>query len=245
MLTGCVTTRTGSLNDKAEPDAALRDHIQLGLGYIGEGDRKSARFHLEKAMELDPRSPEVYNGLAMLYYRLELEPEMAETYFRKALSLDGGSSRTRNNYGVFLFENQRFDEAYDQFLRASRDVAYEMRPQVFVSLGKTAERLNRIAVAEEAYQKALALNPRMAPSCLSLATIYFEQKKYPEARTMLARYDSMARPSAGSLWLAIRLEDIFGNVDARDSKGLALKKMFPYSQENLDYQEWLRNEPEN
>ncbi len=238
---GCVSTRNGVPVTKQEPDAALQDHIQLGLGYIGEGNRESARFHLQKALEISPRSPGVHNGLALLY-QLELEPDRAETEFRKALSLDPGFSRARNNYGVFLYQNERYEEAYDQFLKVSRDISYDLRAQACVSLGLVAQKLGRTQDAEEAYQKALALNGRFAVAYLALANIYFDQKKYPEAKTMLSRYDSLSRPSAQSLWLAVRLENIFGDVDAEESRGLALKKMFPYSQENLDYQDWLKNE---
>lgn len=241
LLPGCVSTRNGVVVTKNKPDAALNDHIHLGLGYLGEGNRESARFHLQKAAAIDPRSPGVHNGLALLY-QVELDPERAEKHYLRALSLDPDFSQARNNYAVFLYQQQRHEEAYQQFIRVSADTEYGMRAQVFVSLGLVARQLGNREDSLEHFKKAIALRPGLAVAYLELAWSYYEQQTYPEAKIMLSRHESLAKPGPRSLWLAILLEHEFGNRDAEESKGLALRKLFPYSRENLDYQEWLKNE---
>lgn len=241
LLSGCVTESTDRRATPVSSDKAREDHIQLGLSYIGEGNRDSARYHLLKAIELDSRSPGAHNGMALLY-QMELENELAEQHYKKALALDKSFTRARNNFGVFLFQQERFEEAFDQFYKASEDTDYDLRPQAFLSLGITAKKLGRHEQAMEAWTRALALQPRLSPAYIELAEYYFEQKDYPKARQLLAGFDNLSRPTSRSLWLSIRLENIFGNRDARASKGLALKKLFPYSKENLEYQEWLKNE---
>ncbi len=241
-LAGCAAQSGGSSRPTpVSIDQALEDHIQLGLSYISQGDREAARHHLTRAMDINPRSAGVHNGMALLY-QLEQETDLADRHFRRAISLDRNYSRARNNYGVFLFQQQRFDEALRQFQQVTRDTNYEMRPQAFISLGLTASQLGREEEAAEAWNRAIALNPTLAGPYLELADHHFREGDYPLAQRYLAAHDTLARPSARSLWLGLRLEHRFGNRDGVASKGLALSKLFPYSQENLDYQKWLENE---
>ena len=92
-----------------------------------------------------------------------------------------------------------------------------------------------------AWSRAIALNPRLAMPYLELADYHFAAGDIPQAARYLAAYDQLARPSARSLWLGLRIEHRYGNKDAVASKALALTKLFPYSRENLEYQEWLKN----
>ena len=94
--------------------------------------------------------------------------------------------------------------------------------------------------ALESFEKATQLTPRFAAPYLEAAEIYFAQERYPRAKNALDQYAFLARSTAKSLWLAVRLEDRFGNRDAASSQGLQLKNLFPYSKENLEYQEWLK-----
>lgn len=240
---GCTTTQSNTANrtSPVSMDQALEDHVQLGLSYIGQGNREAARHHLNKALEIDGNHAGVHNGLALLY-QMEQENELAERHFRRAISIDRNHSRARNNYGVFLAQQQRVEEAHSQFKTVTRDTNYEMRPQAFLSLGVTASRLGLEEEAVEAWSRAIALNPRLSAPYLELADYQFGKGDYPLARRYLEAYDSLARPSARSLWLGLRLERRFGNQDGVASKGLALSKLFPYSQENLEYQEWLEND---
>ena len=241
-LAGCAPQP--SATGRAVPvsmEQALADHIQLGLSYIGEGNRDSARHHLHKALEIDANSAGVHNGLALLY-QMEQESELAERHYKRAIALDRNYTRAHNNYGVFLVQQQRVDEAHRQFQLATRDIGYDQRPQAFLSLGVTANMLGREQEAVEAWSRAIALDPRLPLPYLELADYQYRLRDYPQARRYLAGYDNLAGPSARSLWLGLRLEHHFGNRDGVASKALALSKLFPYSQEYLEYQEWLENE---
>jgi len=236
-LAGCTTTgSTGSSRSNA-----LDDHIQLGLNYIGEGNRQMARTHLLRALELDKRSPGAHHGMALLF-QLELEKDLAEKHFKQALAADRNFTRARNNYAVFLFQEGRFEDAYRQFEIAGEDVNYEMRPPVFYGLGVAADRLGKSAEAEEAWLKAIALTPRYASPYLELGDLYLRQEKFALARRYLEAYDQLAQPQARSLWLAVRIARHFGDKDAEASKGLALEKLFPDSRERREYEKWRKNE---
>lgn len=239
-MAGC-TTATPSGSAKASASKALDQHVQLGLSYLGKGDRKMARTHLLKALEKDKRSAPAHNGMAMLF-QLELENELADEHFRKAISYDKDFTAARNNYGVFLFQQERYEEAYRQFTAAGKDTAYDRRPQVFFSLGVTAERLGKTKEAEEAWIKAIALEPGYGMPYLELGEHFYNLQDYEKARGYLEYYDKTTRPQARSLWLDVRLSQHFGDRDRQASKGLALEKLFPGSRENQEYQEWLKHE---
>ncbi len=224
----------------AAGDKALAGHIQLGLGYLSQNDRKSARYHLLKALAIDSRSAGAHHGMALLF-QVEKEDAQAEVHFRKAIALDGRFTRARNNFGVFLYSRDRFAEAYEQFAEAAQDLNYEQRPGVYLNLGLTAVELDRGAEAEAAFSKALDLDPRVAGPYLELAVLAFASGDYAAAKTHLANHLRLARPSARSLWLDIRLAHALGEPDVEASKALALKKIFPMARESELYDEWVRN----
>jgi len=249
LACGCSTTTTTSsetlTSSSGEKTAAekrqdaLGGYIELGLGYIGQNNRDQARLNLLRALEIDSRSPGANNGMALLY-QLERDSAHAEEYFKKALSYDRDFTQARNNYAVFLATQNRFGEAYEQFSLASRDVNYQLRPQVFLSLGAVASKLGKTSEAKDAWERALALDKELPGPYLDLANMYFERGDFPEAKRYLDRHAQLAQPSARSLWLAVRLEDAFGNADGVASKGMALRKLFPYSRETVDYQKWVQ-----
>lgn len=250
LVAGCTTTTTtssetltassGEKTGAEKRQDALNSYIELGLGYIGENNRDQARLNLLRALELDSHSPAANNGMALLY-QVERDGARAEEYFKKALAYDRDFTQARNNYAVFLVTQNRVEEAYEQFSLASRDVNYQLRPQVFLSLGAVAAKLGKTAEARDAWERAMALDKELPGPYLELASLYFDQGDFPEAKRFLDRHTQLTQPSARGLWLAVRLEDAFGNADGVASKGMALRKLFPYSREAVDYQQWTKD----
>ena len=237
-VAGCATSGDRSAGDRQD---SLDNHIQLGLNYIGDGNRQMARTHLLRALEIDSRSAGAHHGMALLF-QMELEKGLAEKHFKQAFAYDRNFTRARNNYGIFLFQEGRIEDAHEQFRIASDDVNYDLRTQVFYSLGLTADRLGRDKEAEDAWNRAIALTPRYALPYLELGELHLRRGDPGQARRYLDAYDQLAPPAARSLWLAVRVAHQLGDRDAKASKGLALEKLFPDSRERGEYQEWLKNE---
>lgn len=233
-------TLSPAAKEKRKQDG-LETYVKLGLGYLREGNRGGARLNLLKALETDPRSAAANNGMALLY-QLEKDNKLAEEYYRKALKYDANYTAARNNYAVFLLREGKNEAAYKELAQAALDLEYPRRSRVYVSLGLAAMRLGKTEEAVAAWEKSLNLNPSMVPSYIELATVYFDKKDLPRAKRYLTQYEDLAGPRARALWLAVRLEDAFGNKDAVASKALALEKMFPYSQQYLDYKQWSKNQ---
>ncbi len=249
----CTTTTTHSGNalttsshlSSAQKKQRERDahdtYIKLGLGYLRAGNRTGARLNLRKALASNPHSAMAHNAMALLY-QLEKEDQLVEEHFRKALKYDPELTAARNNYAVYLIKKGRNEEAYTHLKRASNDIEYARRGRLFLTLAQVAMRLGKKDEAIFAWEKSLNINPGMVQSYLELARVYFDNNDLPKAKRYLNKYDDLTGPRAEALWLGVRLEQAFNNKDGVASKALALEKMFPYSQQYLDYQEWQKNQ---
>lgn len=232
---GCVSSGANK-SSGADPGAANQQHIRLALSYISSNNRDLARVHLEKAKAFNPRSAQLYNGYALLY-QMEQEFELAERYYRKALAADSDYTLAHYNYSAFLFNQGRMQEALEEMQLVTQDLG---RPQAFYILGLSQKRLGDTAAAVESFEKATQLSAGFAPPFIEAAEIYFQQQNYPLSKMALDRFKQLSKPTSKSLWLSVRIEQRFGNRDKAASEGLKLKNLFPYSKENLEYQEWLK-----
>lgn len=236
-LTGCVSQKTGSEVDR---DAALETYYQLAIGYLENGNRDSARHHITQAFELDKNSPHAYAARALLL-QSEGEEERAEQNFKRALRYDPEFSQARNNYGAFLFQQERYEEAYRQFAKAAEDLDYGGRPRALLNKGRAALKLGRKDKAQAALEHAHNLDNELAPVMLELAHLYFEKEDYADAKRYLDRYAEYRRHNARSLLLGIKIERLFDNKDQEASYALSLKNRFPYSDEYLEYKREIKS----
>ncbi|WP_160082265.1 type IV pilus biogenesis/stability protein PilW [Pseudomonas sp. 8AS] len=237
LLAGCVTTG-GSVDplDSPEGREQARDaYIQLGLGYLQQGATEKAKAPLKSALELDPASAEAHVALAVVFQR-EMESKLAEEHYRKAISLSSGEARILNNYGGFLFEQKRYQEAYDIYLKASEDTLYSERSRVFENLGLTALQMGRRDEAKGFFDRALRLNSRRSLALLQMAQLSYEDKQYPPARSYYERFSKLSEQTPQSLLLGIRLAKVFEERDQVASLGLQMKRLYPGTPE---YQQYL------
>jgi type IV pilus assembly protein PilF len=221
-------------------ERALETHIQLAHGYIENNNRESARHHLRRSFDIDRNSAGAMGAMAMLY-QLEGEPEMAETYFKRTLRRDRNATRTRNNYGVFLYNQERYQEAFQQFERVVADLDYDHRAQGLVNLGRAALKLGNAERAESAFKHATVLDRNLSSAFIELADLSFQNENYADAKRYLDNFTRLTQQTPRSLWLGIRIERIFGNRDREASYALALRNLYPYSKEHLEYIQSAQN----
>jgi len=85
--------------------------------------------------------------------------------FEKAVELNPQSSYARNNLGLALIYNKRYEEAVD-----SLEQAVELEPvegYMWNNLGMAYEQLDRLDDARDAYEKAVAMESDRAGASLS------------------------------------------------------------------------------
>lgn len=235
LLTGCVTTgKQDPLSTTKGREEARDAYIQLGIGYLQNGNSELAKVPLRQALELDSSSADAHAALALVY-QTEMEPKMAEAEYRKALS-SRTDSRILNNYGGFLFEQKRYQEAIDTYEKAAADGMYPERSRVFENLGLVSLQMNQREQAKEYFDKALRLNRRQPSALLEMSQLSFDDRQYVPARGYYEEYLKQGQQNAKSLLLGIRLAKVFDDKDTAASYGLQLKRLYPASPEYQAYQ---------
>lgn len=238
LVGGCVTTTNERGQSNVDKSKALELHIQLAEGYIQNQNRESARHHLRKAFEIDKNSAPAIAAMARLY-QLEGEPELAEEHYLLALRRDKNMTKARNQYALFLYRSKRYEDAYKQFEIAAADLDYDERARILVNFGRSALKLGKNERAEQVFKHANVLNRQLPSPLIELADLSFQKQDYANAKAYLDQYSTLTRATARSLLLGIRIERTFGNKDKEASYALALKNLYPYSKEYLEYKQYM------
>lgn len=238
LTAGCASTA-----ERNQSDERLRKlvdtNVQLAAGYMQQGQMDAAKEKLDKALELAPDDPQTNNVMALLQWRLR-NYDAAERHFQRALgSRTGGiNPDVQHNYGAFLCDRSRVDEAMTWFERAIANPQYPTPELANMNAGLCLLKKPDRAAAERYLRQALQRNPTLAPALLQMARLSYESGNMMSARGFMERYAKAGPETAESLWLGIRVERALGNRDAEGNYALRLKGKFPDAPET---QEYLRN----
>ncbi|UCJ16479.1 type IV pilus biogenesis/stability protein PilW [Pseudomonas sp. MM211] len=236
LLTACVST--GDVDPMKTSEGrkkAYDSFVQLGIGYLQQGQTGPAKVPLKNALNIDSSAPDAHAVLALVFQR-EMEPKLADEHFRKSLSKNSKDARLLNNYAGFLFEQKRYKEAFERYSLAAEDSLYPERARVFENMGMTAMMLKQRDEAKGYFERSLRLDSRQPRALLEMATLSFEDKQYVPARSYYDGYSAIAEQNARSLLLGARLATIFEDRDRAASIGLQLKRLYPGTPE---YQQYL------
>jgi type IV pilus assembly protein PilF len=235
LVSGCVTTETSGVQ-KAPTAQRLQAQLDLARGYLELGDVAGARRPLERALKIDPRSAEAHVLMATVYLT-DGDKRLAEQEYRTALRDDPRNAMAHNNYGTFLFAEERYKDAKAQLQQAADDPKYARRAQAFENLGLTELKLGETDAAKQSFRRALMLNSALPRCYLELAQIDLAAGDFPAAKDNFDRYNAIAKPTPRSLWLGIRLSRVLNDKDQLASYAIALRNLFPDSEEYRLYQD--------
>ncbi|HIG41789.1 MAG: type IV pilus biogenesis/stability protein PilW [bacterium] len=238
LLSSCVTEVTGP-NRKADPEKQLQAYIDLGIGYIRNGEYARAKENLTKALNLDPKSAKAHHAMGRLF-QIEGDYDLAETHFKRAISQDRYFTQAQNTYGAFLYGEGRYEEAIEHLIIAADDRLYQNRALVFENLGVCHNKLGNTDEAQMAFLRATQLNPRQPRALLELAEIRYSQKEFVESRSYYRRHISGSSQSARSLLLCVKLAVVFDKPDENASCSLTLRNVFPYTAQAREYERFIK-----
>lgn len=227
FLSACVTDNSITPRDTKR---AAELNAQLGLGYLKQGQYKRARRKLDKALGFDSDNANAHHYMGELYRRLG-DSEKAEKYLKTAMDLAPDDLTIQNNYGVYLCDAGKYDEAIALFKKPLSDSLYENRAQSYENIGLCRLRQGQIIQAEKAFKQALQLNSNMATSLLKLAQMRFDSGNSVAAYSLYSRYIAIAQHTPESLWLGILLESGRGAKNTVSSYKVKLKGKYPDSRE--------------
>lgn len=234
-LAGCVTEQTGGFENKRDPQKALQYSVEAARSYLQEGNYEAAKRHLKTALEIDSGNADVHETMAQVFWRTG-EVEQANDHFRRALAADSNNSRIRNNYAAFLYSQKRYRDAEEQLQKVAGDLMYERRADAFINLGRVQLKLKNYAAAKDTLERALLMQRGNPDTLFALAEVYYQLGDLTMAQQSYAAYRQLVpTQSAESLWLGIRLAEKNRDHDTMASYALALKNLFPRSEEYGEY----------
>ncbi len=238
LLAGCQTsTRTLKTN----PKAAVATRTALAAEYIRSGDLDAAKRNLDEALVTDAKSVEANNMMGVLLQQEGSTSNLvkAETYFKRAVSLDPTDAQVRNNYGVYLSGRKRYAEAVAQFKVAAATLGYDGRSAALENLGRTYIQINDTANAEKAFKQALQANRDSLIARLELAEIFLQKNRLRDASSLYNDYLRItgAQQGARSLWLGIRIARAERDNMRMNNFINQLRTQYPSSTE---YQQYLQ-----
>ena len=242
LLISCVTTETSLYSVETSDKQAVKTYVDLALTYMAEGQTENAKRPLRLATEIDDNSPLVFAATA---YMMQLQGDLhrAEENYLRALKLAPDFQSARNNYGAFLYQQKRFQDAHDQFKQVAEDALYQKRYFAYENLGFCAIELKQSDLAITYFEKALLLNGSLYRSTLALAEIYYARKDHAKAQSQVKQYSELARlnqiPNTAKLfWLKLRIARATGDRAGQMQNVRALSAEFPDSSE---YQSYLKS----
>jgi type IV pilus assembly protein PilF len=175
---------------KPDLSKAASYNVQLGLGYLRQGDRSRAKKKLLTALEQEPKSPDVNSAMAY-YFEQTHEVNQAEKYYLKALSLASHKGAQLNNYGAFLCRQGNYQKADRYFLNAAKDLHYIHTAGAYENAGLCALSASNTAKARLYFMKALNQDPSRNVSFYELIKIEVQKGNHAKAYSLLRQYPDL------------------------------------------------------
>lgn len=217
-------------DEETNQQQRARIHTELASGYYELGNMGVALEEINIAMRADPNYGPAHNVAALVYAQLK-DDRLAQQSFERALSINPLDSDANNNYGLFLCDRKREEEAIRYFLAALRNPLYQNRERSYVNAGICSRRRGDVAGAVNYFQSALKLRPNQPQALYQMADIEHLRGNFTEAKGYLVRLTQVAVANAEVLWLGLRVAKKMGDRDSEASYALQLRKNFPNSSE--------------
>lgn len=230
MLSAGCASQAEREAELAKRQRLVETQVQLGASYLQRGQLDVAKEYLEKAVEADPDSAQANNMMALLQWRLKQYDE-ADRYFRRAINANVPLPEAENNYGVFLCDRGKTEDALRLFDKVAANPLYKTPAAALENAGMCLMRKPAPLAAEKHFRKALEVNPNQARSLLQMARISYDRGNALAARGFIQRYFQVAEDTAESLLLAARIERALKSRDAEASYVVRLRGKFPTSDE--------------
>lgn len=228
MLSGC--------GGQAREDLAVKDanrieiYTSLAAQALAQNNLDVALAEAKRAIKVDSGNSQANDIMALVQARLR-DDVRAEKHFQRALAADDRNSDAHNNFGVFLCERGRIDEAIPHFDAALTNPLYKTPVRANLNAAQCLLKKADYKGAERYYRAALTVDARSSVALFSLARLTYDRQDYLATRAFLTRYFEGAKDSPEALLLAVKAERALGsNSNAADFK-FRLRSKFPDSAE--------------
>lgn len=172
---------------KVNLSKAASFNVQLGLGYLKQGDRPRAKKKLLTALEQQPDSADV-NATLAYYFEQTKELEQAKKFYHKAITLSQNGGAQLNNYGAFLCRQGDYKNAETYFLKAVKDQNYVHTSGAYENAGLCAMAIPDHDKAILYFTKALNQDPSRKESLYELVKLQSKIAHDKEALELLQKH---------------------------------------------------------
>lgn len=143
---------------------------RMGCLAVRRGDHKEALVDFARAAQFETESVELLNDVGYALY-LQNELVSAEEKLRQALKQNPQYAAARNNLGLVLAEQMRFDEALVEFRKGGDEASAHS------NLAFAQTKIGALDEAEKNYHRALELNPKQTQAGQALVHFYLARHK--------------------------------------------------------------------
>ena len=220
----------------ANAERRARVRLELATLYFSRGQTATALDELRSVFAANPDLPEAHNlrGLVMASMG---DPVQAEQSFKRAIELQPRSGDMLHNYGWFLCQQRRYEEADALFERATALPNYGEVQRTLLARGVCYARAGRWVEAERALSRSYELDPSSPVTAFNLSEVLLRRGELDRARFYVRRINQVPEAiTAQSLWLAARIERRLGNIEGVQDFGRQLRERFPQSTETLQFE---------
>jgi type IV pilus assembly protein PilF len=215
---------------------------QLELAFSHPTYLDSAKRALDQALEVDSRdsTANMMMGVLLQQEGSKISMDKAESYFKRAISADPKNAQARNNYGTYLYQIERYNDALQQLNVAGATLGYDQRYRALENAGRIYLKLGDVSNAEKTFKQALQVNRDSYVSMLELSEIFYAKQQTAAATQLYEQFvRSVGQKNQGAraLWIGIRIAR--ANSDTMGTQVLVnqLRALFP---ESPEYQRYLQ-----
>lgn len=227
-LLSCATQEQKPNHQNSNVD--INTHVANSLAYAQRGSLDLAFNTIAQALQLDPENVDA-NNVAGLIYGLNNQPNLAITYFEKALAKSPNDASTLNNYGNFLCNNGQTLEAEKHFLKAATHVKNPSPEIAYTNAGLCMLRVPNNAQAANYFKTALDYKANNPIALFQLASINFAEQRGIPALERLHAYAQFSQHTPQTLKLGIQVGRLINDKEVEISYFNLLQSKFPSSDE--------------
>lgn len=223
-LVACASS--GSTSSRKSDAAAI--NVQLGLGYLQQGNLAIAKEKLERALSEDPNSANVHAALGLLDERLGKDKDADQEYHR-ALSISSQDPSILNSYAVYLCSHGRAVEGVRYFEQAATNPLYRTPWAAYTNAGVCLRSAHHEEEAAQRFQRAQQSNPAYAEAIYQASDLDFSLQHLAQARLRIDLFLLNNPATPDLLLLAWRIAGAEQDAQATTLYGARLQKEFPNS----------------
>ncbi len=157
--------------------------LRAGMANERTGNYPGAVRLYRRGLELEPDNVELLNALGFSLFQQGKSQE-AVVEFEKALALDPKHAKSHNNMALASIDLGELELAEAHYRES---LAVQPQPAIYNDLGVVLERMGLQDDADQAYRKAIALDPALASAHYNLGSSLARRGKYAEAESHLRK----------------------------------------------------------